>query len=51
MMEIYHKNKLEKCINSDLANNYGNLCQRVVSFVEKTANLQIPEKDQFNLMI
>ena len=40
--------KLEKCINSDLANNYGNLCQRVVSFVEKNANLQIPEKDQFN---
>ena len=40
--------KLEKCINSDLANNYGNLCQRVVSFVEKNANLQVPEKDQFN---
>ena len=40
--------KLEKCINSDLANNYGNLCQRVVSFVEKNANLEIPEKDQFN---
>ena len=40
--------KLENCINSDLANNYGNLCQRVVSFVEKNANLEIPEKDQFN---
>ncbi len=40
--------KLEKCINSDLANNYGNLCQRVVSFVEKNANLEIPKKDQFN---
>jgi len=25
---------LEKCINSDLANNYGNLCQRVFSFVK-----------------
>jgi methionyl-tRNA synthetase len=24
---------LENCINSDLANNYGNLCQRVFSFV------------------
>ena len=24
---------LESCINSDLANNYGNLCQRVFSFV------------------
>ena len=40
--------KLENCINSDLANNYGNLCQRVVSFVEKNANLEIPEKDKFN---
>ena len=27
--------KLENCINSDLANNYGNLCQRVLSFNEK----------------
>ena len=27
--------KLESCINSDLANNYGNLCQRVISFVKK----------------
>ena len=25
--------KLENCINSDLANNYGNLCQRVLSFL------------------
>ena len=25
---------LENCINSDLANNYGNLCQRVFSFVK-----------------
>ena len=25
---------LEACINSDLANNYGNLCQRVFSFVK-----------------
>ena len=24
---------LENCINSDLANNYGNLCQRVFSFI------------------
>ena len=26
---------LENCINSDLANNYGNLCQRVFSFIKK----------------
>ena len=25
---------LESCINSDLANNYGNLCQRVFSFIK-----------------
>ena len=35
--------KLENCINSDLANNYGNLCQRVISFNEKNIGLKIPE--------
>ena len=34
--------KLESCINSDLANNYGNLCQRVLAFCEKNANLEVP---------
>ncbi len=34
--------KLESCINSDLANNYGNLCQRVLTFCEKNANLEVP---------
>ena len=29
------KEKLENCINSDLANNYGNLCQRVIAFVRR----------------
>ena len=29
---------LENCINSDLANNYGNLCQRVFSFVANKCN-------------
>jgi len=42
------KEKLESCINSDLANNYGNLCQRVISFAEKNTNLEVPEKDKFN---
>ena len=41
------KEKLENCINSDLANNYGNLCQRVISFNEKNSNLEIPKKDKF----
>jgi len=40
--------KLENCINSDLANNYGNLCQRVVAFNEKNLNLEIPKKINFN---
>ena len=41
------KEKLEKCINSDLANNYGNLCQRVVSFSEKNLDLKIANKVNF----
>ena len=39
--------KLENCINSDLANNYGNLCQRVILFNEKNCGLKIPEKIKF----
>ena len=43
---------LENCINSDLANNYGNLCQRIFSFVKtncknkviKTKNISISDK-------
>ncbi len=34
---------LKKCINNDLANNFGNLCQRVFSFVEKNLNGKIPD--------
>ena len=32
---------LEKCINSDLANNYGNLCQRVFSFIKNNCNNKV----------
>ena len=39
--------KLENCINSDLANNFGNLCQRVLSFAEKNCSSIIP-KHVFN---
>ncbi len=39
--------KLESCINSDLANNYGNLCQRVISFNEKNYNLLVPDNINF----
>ena len=34
--------KLENCINSDLANNFGNLCQRVLSFAEKNCSSVVP---------
>ena len=40
--------KLENCINSDLANNYGNLCQRVVSFCQKNMNSVVQKKVSFN---
>ena len=39
--------KLEDCINSDLANNYGNLCQRTISFAIKNCNQKIPEEIHF----
>ncbi len=41
------KEKLISCINSDLANNFGNLCQRVIVFNEKNFNLEIPKKINF----
>ncbi len=39
--------RLEDCINSDLANNFGNLCQRVSAFAIKNCDSKIPEKIQF----
>ena len=33
---------LKSCINNDLANNYGNLCQRVFSFIKKNCGNKIP---------
>ena len=42
------KERLEDCINSDLANNFGNLCQRVTVFNEKNCGSIVPEKDEFN---
>ena len=41
------QDKLEDCINSDLANNYGNLCQRVIAFAIKNCDGKIPEKIKF----
>ena len=39
--------RLEDCINSDLANNFGNLCQRVTAFTIKNCNSLIPSDIQF----
>ena len=33
---------LKNCINNDLANNYGNLCQRVFSFLKRNCNNKVP---------
>jgi len=43
------KDKLEDIINSDLANNFGNLCQRVTAFNEKNCNSLVPDKDKFTI--
>ncbi len=43
------QDRLEDCINSDLANNYGNLCQRVTSFAIKNCDGKIPEKIKFEV--
>ncbi|MDP6144096.1 MAG: class I tRNA ligase family protein, partial [Candidatus Marinimicrobia bacterium] len=39
---------IENCINSDLANNYGNFCQRTFSFVEKNCKNIVPSDIDFN---
>ena len=39
--------RLEDCINSDLANNFGNLCQRVTTFAIKNCAGKIPQEIKF----
>ena len=41
------QDRLEDCINSDLANNFGNLCQRVTAFAIKNCNGLIPNAIEF----
>mgnify|MGYP001468644971 FL=1 len=38
------QDRLEDCINSDLANNFGNLCQRVTAFTIKNCDSKIPKE-------
>ena len=40
-------NSLKNCINNDLANNFGNLCQRVFAFLDKNCNSKIPACKKF----
>ena len=40
---------LKNCINNDLANNYGNLCQRVFSFIKKNCENKIPKSKKLNV--
>ena len=39
--------RLEDCINSDLANNFGNLCQRVTTFTINNYKGNIPKEIKF----
>ncbi len=41
------QDRLEDCINSDLANNFGNLCQRVTAFSIKNCDAKIPKDIKF----
>ena len=40
---------LEKCINSDLANNYGNLCQRIFSFIKNNRNNTVSRNNKLSV--
>ena len=39
---------LKYCINSDLANNYGNLCQRIFSFIKNNCNNSVIKKGDYS---
>ena len=40
---------LENCINSDLANNFGNLCQRVFSFISTNCNNKVKKTNNISV--
>ena len=41
---------LKNCINNDLANNFGNLCQRVFSFIEKNCSGKLPKPKKLEVV-
>ena len=40
---------MENCINSDLANNFGNLCQRVFSFISTNCNNKVKKTNNISV--
>jgi methionyl-tRNA synthetase len=40
---------LENCINSDLANNFGNLCQRIFSFIKNNCKNEVIKNNNISL--
>ena len=40
---------LKNCINSDLANNYGNLCQRVFSFIKNNCKNKVKRSQNISV--
>ncbi|MDB9760866.1 methionine--tRNA ligase [Pelagibacteraceae bacterium] len=41
---------LKNCINNDLANNFGNLCQRVFSFLERNCSSKLPKPTKLEII-
>ncbi len=40
---------LENCINSDLANNYGNLCQRIFAFIKNNCDNKVSKSKNISI--
>ena len=42
---------LKNCINNDLANNYGNLCQRVFAFIKKIVTIKFQKTTHLQMKV
>ncbi len=45
----FSKKAISKRVNADLSNNYGNLVQRILTFIVKNCNSSLKKTDNFNL--